>query len=473
MTLAPAGRVRLLGARASELAGLAMVFLLFTRLPDLYRPRQWPISLNQLIVVLVACCLVLRGHRPRLDRGLGLMLLYGAAIALSALPAVNRVAVLSSLAAYLHDVVVVLILLNLVTSWSGLRLMTWTLVAAGATAAGLGLVHAFTGSDLGGLSSVDVGNLAGDEAGYRLAGTIGNSNAFAQMLVCVVPLALYRAWAEPRPRFRLLALAATALISAVVVWTYSRSGGVALVLVLGLALAFRKFERRYVLTAGVVVGLALLTAPRPYWDRLVVTQEYLVGSAATRLGSGGAVQTAAAPADPAPVALEPVVVTEPLARAEPVRDNGSLPERVDLLRVGALVFLEHPLVGVGKGNYLSLFPSYAARVNPSLVRDPKVVHNTPLQILADTGLVGLACFAALVVVVVAGLRGARRRCDRAGLRTEALLLEPVELGVYAYLVTSLFASDDFPRYLWLLLGLAMAGRQIALPSSSARSCRRS
>lgn len=461
-----------LPSRLALVAGLTMLFLLFTRVSDAYRPVQSPISLNQGIVLVALGMLLVQARRLRFDRGLVAMLGYGAALALSALAAAHPALTASELFAYAHDVVIVFVLLNVATTWNRFRLVTWTLVVAGAVAAALGLVHAFTGSDFGGLSRVDVGNLAGDEAGVRLAGTIGNSNAYAQMLVCAVPLALYRTWSEPNRAARVVALAATALMCTVIMWTYSRSGGIALVAVLVIALAYRRFRARYVMTVVLLGLIGAVCAPHTYVDRVVVTTQYIVQrlphpTAQSTAGGhenapgqvDGRPQTPAAQSNGAPTNGGPLVDEAPRP------NDGSLPERLALLRVGLLMFRDHPWIGVGKGNYLSAFPDYARQVDSRLAGQPKVTHNTPLQILADTGVVGLTTFVILVLLVVAGLRGARQLSGR-----HHMLLEPVELGIGGYLITALFNSDDFPRFLWLLLGLAMAGRQIVSRERAHSAC---
>ena len=130
---------------------------------------------------------------------------------------------------------------------------------------------------------------------------------------------------------------------------------------------------------------------------------------------------------------------------------------------------DHPLIGVGKNNYLLQYPAYAAQVDSALVSSPKVAHSTPIQILADTGAVGLLAFAGLVAVVLAGAWWARRAYGRASQSAATLLVEPIVVAICGYLMTSVFQSDDYPRFLWLLLGLAMAARQITLGSKTARS----
>src|SRR5207248_1652524 len=125
--------------------------------------------------------------------------------------------------------------------------------------------------------------------------------------------------------------------------------------------------------------------------------------------------------------------------------------------------------GVGKDNYRRLYPEYARRVDPSLPQTPVPTHNTPAQIAAETGILGLLAFMAVMLVAVLGLRKAKHSFAGGGLRHQAMLLEAVEVAIYGYLVTSLFLHDTiYQRYLWLLIGLAAIGRQVALKSAADR-----
>jgi hypothetical protein len=77
-----------------ELLLVVLLFLLFTRISDLYRPPGLPLTLNQLIVAVLVVFVVLRtlvdrGHALVRDRALVWILLYTAATLLSSVGAVH------------------------------------------------------------------------------------------------------------------------------------------------------------------------------------------------------------------------------------------------------------------------------------------------------------------------------------------------------------------------------------------------
>ncbi len=123
---------------------------------------------------------------------------------------------------------------------------------------------------------------------------------------------------------------------------------------------------------------------------------------------------------------------------------------------------------MGKGNYLDAYPSYAWRIDTSLPTTPLVAHSTPIQVLADTGLVGLGTLVGVLAVAVAGLRQARRQLEEARVPHGSALVEAIELAVYGQLTASLFLSDSYPRYLWILIALAAIARQVSLRRPTTR-----
>jgi O-antigen ligase len=78
----------------------------------------------------------------------------------------------------------------------------------------------------------------------------------------------------------------------------------------------------------------------------------------------------------------------------PTPETWALIERLAHWQVAWEMFADHPWLGVGIGNYAAAYPSYAL----PFWEDPLGhAHNYYLNILAETGLAGLAAYLALVV----------------------------------------------------------------------------
>jgi O-antigen ligase len=417
-----------------EWSALLLLFAAFSRLTDAYELHGWMLGLQALVLAaMFRRRWLVRREALVFDRTFAWLVAYTVAIALSALNAASPAATGVQLLNYLRDLLIVVLLVNLLTTAGALRAATWTLILAGVLLAGLALLG-MAGADLGRVDAVTTGYLAGDLTGVRLAGAIGNANDLADVLVIVVPLALYRVWDEHRRMVRIVALAALVILTTTILLTFSRGGGLALLTVLSLA-SFRWRARyaRLAVLGAVVLGAALF-APSAYWDRLGASADFLAGNTQSAL-----------------------------ARGDP-----SLQERSHLWEVGVLMFWDHPLIGVGKGNYLDVYPSYAWRVDASLPTTPLVAHSTPIQVLADTGMLGFASLIGALAVAVAGLRTARRQLAEAGIPHGPALAEAIELAIYGHLIASLFISDNYPRYLWILIVLAATARQVSLRCSPSR-----
>jgi putative inorganic carbon (HCO3(-)) transporter len=483
--------------RWPELSGLVVLFLLFTRLSDVYAPTDWLLSPNQVAVGLTLLAMLL--HRLLLrreglawDRVLGWMLVYATAIALSTIAAHSRIATLAALVAYLRETIIVFLLVNLITSWAGLRRATWTLVGSGVLLVVAAILHAVTGHGLGGLSTVSEIALSSG-SGLRFDGPVNaDSNYFAQVLTTVVPLALYQAWSERRLLPLVVGLGAVSVLSVGIVWTHSRGGFLALLVMLSVAVAMRRLKPARLLVLGLALAPVALTTPHIYWDRIGGTAAEMGRAGSQLVPSMAEWKPGAEPATPAETPGQVLVSADPALSGAgpsapiglsasspspteaapstavvetPLSGDRSLYNRSRVWRVGAQMFLEHPLTGVGKGNYYTMYPNYFWRVDPTLPSGPLAPHNTPAHIAAETGLFGLVAFGIVIAVSVFGLRDAKRRLSQLALQREAMALEAIEISLYGYLVASLFLHENiYQRYFWLIVALAAIGRQVALRS---------
>jgi len=111
--------------------------------------------------------------------------------------------------------------------------------------------------------------------------------------------------------------------------------------------------------------------------------------------------------------------------------QGSLEERQSLWARAAEVVTDHPVIGVGKGNWEAVSGSHT------------LPHNTFLSVTADGGLIGLAVL--LIPVGVWVGRGLRRPAARAW-----------AIAVFAGLVGGLAVSLDNFRLFWLAVGVLAA-----------------
>ncbi|HXN21379.1 MAG TPA: O-antigen ligase family protein [Candidatus Dormibacteraeota bacterium] len=82
-------------------------------------------------------------------------------------------------------------------------------------------------------------------------------------------------------------------------------------------------------------------------------------------------------------------------------------KRVSMARDTWRIFLDHPIVGTGMGTFQSVFPKYETLYDGKIVNH---AHNDYVEVLAETGVAGVACCAwFLSVLLVKGVQNVRNR----------------------------------------------------------------
>lgn len=333
-----------------------------------------------------------------------------------------------ALAATAKGYVLFLLVSFLATTPARVRMAARVLVGGGVLLGGLALLQALTGAyeaSFGGLARVEFAQVYGDVVEPRAAGPLGDPNFFAQILLIPVPVALLLAWKERRWWLRAASLGAAAVIAAGVVVTYSRGGALALGAVVVLALFAARPSPLRIAGGMAVLALGLFLLPPDFTQRLDTLRGLLPGG---------------------PPAGE---------------FDSSIQNRKLLMQSAWGMFEDHPVSGVGAGNYTVHFGDYAAEVGSPVheyedIGRPHYPHNLFLQIAAETGLLGLLAFGAALLLVFGYLRRAEAAFFSAGEETHAALASAFQIALVGYLITGLFLHDHFPRYLWLLLGLSAA-----------------
>jgi hypothetical protein len=416
-----------------EAGVLALIFVAYTRFSDVLLDRGAPLSIAELLVLLIVLAFVLRWYlfdeepqgwlRPAL-----LLAAYGLVGLASLLNATAPDRAQGALLDYAQDAVIVLLIVAGLQRPGALRHAVWALLGAGIFLGTLSVVQQMTGSfttSFWGFSVAELQPIAGGTSDFRIGGPMGSPNFYAMILVPLVPLAFDRLWHERRSLLRLLSAWALVVVLLSIVFTFSRGGFIALAVVLGLTLL--RLRRRPWLLLGIGFALLLLLAllPATYQERLAT--------------------------------ISGVV---PQAESDVAVDD-SLRGRTSELIVGWQMFVDHPLGGVGLDNYPEHYLSYSSQLGLDTRRTQRSPHSLYLEIASETGLVGIAVFLALLTGLFSGLTYAHRRLRQAGHQDEASLVVALAIGLTGYLVASLFLHAAYPRFFWTLAAIAFAAPQVA------------
>jgi O-antigen ligase/polysaccharide polymerase Wzy-like membrane protein len=323
---------------------------------------------------------------------------------------------------------------NVVRSLADLRLAVWVLLLVGAVLGAFSVHQQATenfGFDYGGFAqvsaaSLDTGEI--DSSGQpRLAGPIGEKNRYAQVMVVLIPLGLFRMWGERRPALRFAAGAATALIAFGAVLTFSRGAALGFAITILLMTVLRYIRPAQL--ASLALGIAVLFTLQPTYLERLLTIEALSGATGTR----GASQ---------------------------VEDN-SFRKRANETIAALLVFGDHPLLGVGRGLFPVYYGDYADEVGIASENDARQAHNLYAGIAAETGAFGFVAFMAIFVTTLVSLARVRRR-TRLLAPEYADMATAFFLSIVAYLTTGMFLHLAYERYLWILLALAGSAAYVGL-----------
>jgi O-antigen ligase len=142
-------------------------------------------------------------------------------------------------------------------------------------------------------------------------------------------------------------------------------------------------------------------------------------------------------------------------------DTGGGSGRTDLWSVALAITENHPLAGIGAGNFTLVEPSYAFgdRNLPRfdlVVDTPLVVHNTYLNVLVELGVVGFILFGALIAGAFVVAFRAVGAFARAGDWEMEILARGLVIGTIGMLAAFFFLSAQYEKQLPLLLGILTA-----------------
>jgi O-antigen ligase len=326
------------------------------------------------------------------------------------------------------------LLVNVIRTPEMLRLTTWVLLASGALVS-IPAIHQVLTENYDfmyfGFAQADsairtgVTTLTGEVLQPRMAGPIGETNRFAQVMLMLVPLGLFRVIGETSLGLRVLAGLMTVAVTLGVVLSFSRGGAVGLVALVAALVVLRMVRLRYVLVVLLVLAVIVVSFPQ-YFDRV------------TSLVAGFGSEAPASEVD------------------------NSLLSRATESLAAALVMVDHPIIGVGPGMFPVFYEEYANVVGLLVRNDAeRQAHNLYLGLGAEVGIPGLIVFLIIGFLTMRMLLRARRaslvrRPDLERLAT------PYLLALFTYYVTGMFLHLSFGRFYWLMLAVAGAAAIITL-----------
>jgi putative inorganic carbon (HCO3(-)) transporter len=276
---------------------------------------------------------------------------------------------------------------------------------------------------------------------FRAFGTFGQPNPFSGFMGLSLPLALGMAWgyaSEAAGRWRTTpAQTVEWLTPGLLMLMY---GAFALVLLAGL---LASWGRGAWLGFGAAGTVMVILAPRQWWQGGLL------------LVSAGALAAALWFTGHVPASIQQRIdnaLTEFVGfgdmRGVPISDeNFAIVERLAHWQAAYYMASAQPLIGVGLGNYEAVYPKYGL---PSWPRPLGHAHNDYLNILAETGIVGLAFYLGGWAALVYWTLRALHQSDPL-LRGLVLGL----LGTWTHLAVHSFVDKLYVNNLFLHIGVML------------------
>jgi len=306
-----------------------------------------------------------------------------------------------------------LILASMLTRPGDRRRLAWALVG-GATAVSVIAIGQGAGASLG--------------SGYgqwRAAGTMGHANTLGAYLAALMPVAWGLMWTELiRGRRR---------------WIVALLAGMLLTMGLALGLTLSRASWLSLIVASMVVWVSLATGKTA--DAVLRRQRLTVAGVGLAVIAAAGLGLATWTSDTGSFLDSPIV--------ERVVETVSLTsqadrERVVLLQAAWDMFLDHPLLGVGPGNYQWHIPEYTD-YRPAWRHE--FPHNVVLHIAAETGIIGLCAFLWWIGAVLSLGYNRMRNSLQFPMELEPGLMVGAFAGMVSVLVGSLF-SYPFLHGVW-------------------------
>jgi O-antigen ligase len=126
------------------------------------------------------------------------------------------------------------------------------------------------------------------------------------------------------------------------------------------------------------------------------------------------------------------------------------------------MFYDHPVLGVGAGNYENNYQQYAQELGIDLRLEERQSHSLYVQILSETGILGMLAFGGIIFTLMLNLIKARRSINEIdGGKDWNMYIRSIQWAIVSYLVTSLFLHGAYMRNFWVLIALAIASLRIS------------
>jgi putative inorganic carbon (hco3(-)) transporter len=412
-----------------------LVVAIFTNISDLLTKQGYPGIIKPLVAV-VAVALVIRylyaGQVPighiKTAKVEYFLLAYFMAVIASFLVASDKNRAISDITDLGKDIIIIYCILFALRHSQTWKQTNWLMLITTSLLCLLSVYQLVTDNytqTFFRLADVQMDRALAASATPRIAGPINAPNLWAQVLVAVSTLLVFRIFHEKQMITKLAGILMLGINLYIVLNTYSR-GAYLVIAINALLILFlfrKRFNPMFFIAGAAILILAIPFLPETYRDRF------------TSLF---------------------VVTTE-----NGIYQDTSLRGRSSEMLTGLAMFAEHPILGVGVGNYPTNYQRYAQLIGIEFRAEARDPHSLYVQLLAETGILGTITFLAMIYFLFDALNKTCQAIERSPHLADWLpWISAYRFAILSYLLTSVFLHNAYIRYLWILIAMALTGIQI-------------
>ena len=263
----------------------------------------------------------------------------------------------------------------------------------------------------------------------RYGGPIEEPNLWGQVLVSSLPFVLYHLKQEVSITKKFIFISSLLLILLAMIYTSSRGAIVALAAIAPLLAIDMKIKPANILISFLLFISLLSILPSNYTQR-----------------------------------FETLNVFFNTSDQSAISQDESFAGRQAVMLTGLAMFRDNPIFGVGFGNYGLRYWDYAVDLglesnatNIDYAPDSRFAHSLYVEILSETGLIGFIAFLLFFITLFVEILRVKKKFDTYAIQTEwPSWTSALGMSILTFLISGLFLHGIFFRFIWVLIGLAMA-----------------
>ncbi|MDP1624714.1 MAG: O-antigen ligase family protein [bacterium] len=418
-----------------------LIIAIFTNVSAQLTDYGYPGIVKPLVVIVFSAIMVRNYYAGQLpnDRKTTsviemFLIMYFIVVTASYLVASNKSRALNEILELGKNLVIIYTILFSLREWTTWKQAVWIIILTTAVLSLLGVyqiaAHNYS-QEFFRFSTVEIQGVFDNDnsSTARIGGPVHDPNYWAQILVSVIPLVIFRIIHEPHAKTKFFNIGVAVILLFVLLNTYSRGAYLALLVVI--FLTFFVLEKKinpFVTIVG--IGLIIFVIP-------LLPQSYTARFQSL-------------------TALTPVSTN-----GGGVYQDGSLQGRSSVMLTALSMFADNPLLGVGAGNFKNNYQKYNQILGIEFEYGERDAHSLYTQVLSETGILGSITFLGILISLMSALSKSLKSIkDLPDYKIYGPWIRSLQLSIVGYLVASTFLHNDYLRYFWILVALSITVIQL-------------